>query len=80
LSDEDEPLQKQLWQLSGAGPTVLDEAATTDKENAAKRAVEEATTKRATKEKATEETAVKKAAEERATEEAAVRAAAAEAA
>jgi hypothetical protein len=28
-SDEDEPLQKRLWQLSGAGPVVLNEAAAT---------------------------------------------------
>jgi hypothetical protein len=41
-SDEDEPLLKRLWQHSGTGPTVLNEAAettaTTDKEAADKRA------------------------------------------
>jgi hypothetical protein len=35
-SDEDEPLQKRLRQLSGARPVVLDEAAAADKEVAAK--------------------------------------------
>jgi hypothetical protein len=74
-SDEDEPLQKQLRQLSGTGPTVLDEAIVADKEATDRRAVEEVTAKwaaeEAATERATEETMVKKAAEERAAEEAA---------
>jgi hypothetical protein len=45
-SDEYEPLQKQLRQLSGAGPAVLDEVAAADKEVADKWVVEEATVKR----------------------------------
>jgi hypothetical protein len=63
------PLQKWLWQLSGAAPVVHDEAATADKEVADKRAAEEAALKRAA-----EEPAAKKAVEERATEEAAMKA------
>jgi cobalamin biosynthesis Mg chelatase CobN len=74
-SDEDEPLQKRLQQLSDTGSAVLDEAAVADKEAVDKRAAEEATAKRAT-----EEAMVKRAMEERATVEAAVKAAAAEAA
>jgi hypothetical protein len=35
-SDEDEPLQKRLWQLSSAGPTVRDEVVVADKEAAVK--------------------------------------------
>jgi hypothetical protein len=62
-SDEDEPLQKRLWQLSGAGPAVLDEAAAmtaaTDKEATYKRATEEAVMKRAAEERAAEEAATK---------------------
>jgi hypothetical protein len=54
-SDEDEPLQKQLRQLSSAGLAVLDEAAAADKEAMDKRAAKEATTKRATEERAVEE-------------------------
>jgi hypothetical protein len=69
-SDEDEPLQKRLRQLSGAGLTVCDETAVADKEAADKGAAEEATVKRAA-----EEAAMKKAAEE-----AAAKAATAEAA
>jgi hypothetical protein len=46
-SDEDEPLQKRLWQLSSAGPAVPDEAAMTmvaaDKEATVKMAAEETT-------------------------------------
>jgi hypothetical protein len=61
LSDEDEPLQKQLRQLFGARPAELDEKATmmaaTDKE-----AAEEVAMKRATEERATENTATKAAA------------------
>jgi hypothetical protein len=57
-SDEDEPLQKQLRQLSGAGPAVLDEAA------ADKRTAEEATSKRVAEERAAEEVTVKAAATE----------------
>jgi hypothetical protein len=53
-SDEDEPLQKWLRQLSSAGTAALDEAVAADKEVA-----EEATTKRAA-----EEAAVKAAADE----------------
>jgi hypothetical protein len=68
-SDEDEPLQKWLRQLSGAGPVVRDEVATADKEVVDKRVTEEAAVKRAT-----EEPAVKKAVEERAMEEATVKA------
>jgi hypothetical protein len=68
LSDENEPLQKRLQQLSDTGPMVLDEAAVADKEVMDKRAAEEATVK---------EAAVKWAAEERATVEAAAKAAAA---
>jgi hypothetical protein len=77
LSDEDEPLQKRLRQLSGVGPAVHDEAAVADKEATDKRAVEEAMAKKATEEaaakrvveeamakKAVEETAVKRAVEE----------------
>jgi hypothetical protein len=45
--------------LSGAGLTVLDVAATADKEAVDKRAVEEATTKKVVEERATEETTVK---------------------
>jgi hypothetical protein len=73
-SDEDEPLQKRLRQLSGAGLTVCDEAAVADKEAADKGAAEEATMKRAA-----EEAVAKKAVEERAAEEVVVKAAAAEA-
>jgi hypothetical protein len=73
-SDEDEPLQKQLRQLSGTGPAVLDEAITADKEAADRRVIEEVMVKWATEEaateRATEETMVKKAVEERAAEEA----------
>jgi hypothetical protein len=58
-SDEDEPLQKRLRQLSGTGPTMLDDAAIADKEAADKRPAEEATAKRAAEERATEEAAVK---------------------
>jgi pyruvate/2-oxoglutarate dehydrogenase complex dihydrolipoamide acyltransferase (E2) component len=93
-SNEDEPLQKRLWQLSGAGPAVRDEAAA-DKwvaeeatmkrsveEAAAKQAVEEATAKRAAVKRAAEEAAAKQAVEEaatkRAVEEAVVKAVAAE--
>jgi hypothetical protein len=54
-SDEDEPLQKQLRQLSSAGLAVLDEAAAADKEAVDKRAAKEATTKRAAEERAVEE-------------------------
>jgi hypothetical protein len=58
-SDEDEPLQKRMRQLSGAGPAVLDEATATtvatEKEAADKRVVEEATTKRAAAEATTKE-------------------------
>jgi hypothetical protein len=54
-SDEDEPLQKQLRQLSSAGLAVLDEAAAADKEAMDKRAAKEATTKRAAEERAVEE-------------------------
>jgi hypothetical protein len=50
LSDEDEPLQKRLRQLSDAGPTVLDGATTANKEAADKRAAEEAATKWAAEE------------------------------
>jgi hypothetical protein len=46
-SDEDEPLQKRLRQLSGVGPVVLDEAAATEKEDMCKRAAEEAAVRRA---------------------------------
>jgi hypothetical protein len=74
-SDEDEPLQKWLRQLSGDRPTVRDEAVAADKEATAKWAVEKVAAKRAT-----EKAAVKKAVEERVAEEAAVKAAAAEAA
>jgi hypothetical protein len=74
-SDEDEPLQKRLRQLSGARLVVLDEAATTDKEATGKRAVEEATVERAVEERAAEEATMKKAAEERAAEEATTKAA-----
>jgi hypothetical protein len=72
--DEDEPMQKRLRQLSGAGPVVSDEAAAADKGAADKRATEEATAKRAT-----EEAAAKKVVEERAVEEDAVKAATTEA-
>jgi hypothetical protein len=81
-SDEDEPPQKRLRQLSGARPVVLDEAVAVDKEAvdkrvteeaAAKRAVEEAAVKRVAEERATEEVVAKKTTEERATEEAAVK-------
>jgi hypothetical protein len=47
LFDKDEPLQKRLRQLSDARLVVLDEAATTDKEAADKRATKEATVKQA---------------------------------
>jgi hypothetical protein len=70
-SDEDEPLQKRLRQLSGVGLAVRDEAAVADKEAVDKWVVEEAAMKRAAEERATEEAAMKRAAEERATEEAA---------
>jgi hypothetical protein len=63
-SNEDEPLQKRLRQLSGVGPAVLDEAVAADKEAADKRATEEATMKRAAEERAAEEAATKAAAEE----------------
>jgi hypothetical protein len=84
-SNEDEPLQKRLWQLSGAGPAVRDEAAA-DKwvaeEATMKRSVEEATAKRAAVKRAAEEAAAKQAVEEAATkramEEAVVKAVAAE--
>jgi hypothetical protein len=66
--DEDEPLQKRLQQLFGAGSVVLDEAATmmatADKEAVDKRAEEEATVKRAVEERAAEEAAAKAAAAE----------------
>jgi hypothetical protein len=68
-SDEDEPLQKQLRQLSSAGPTVLDEAAVD------KRAAEDAAAKRAA-----EEVATTRVAEERATEDVTAKAATVEAA
>jgi hypothetical protein len=75
-SNEDEPLQKRLWQLFSAGPMVLDETAastaTADKEATYKRAAEEAAMKRAA-----EEATVKRAMEERAAEEATTKAAAA---
>jgi hypothetical protein len=63
-SDEDEPLQNQLRQLFGTGPTVLDEAVVADKEvvdkrAAEKRVMEEAAAKKATEERAVEEAAVK---------------------
>jgi hypothetical protein len=58
-SDEDEPLQKRLRQLSGAGPTVLDEAVATDKEATDKRVMEDAVAKRAVEERAVEEAAAK---------------------
>jgi hypothetical protein len=58
-SDEDEPLQKRLRQLSGAGLALLDEAATADKEAVGKRATEEAAVKRAVAERAAEEATVK---------------------
>jgi hypothetical protein len=58
-SDEDEPLQKRLRQLSGIGPVGLDEAAATDKEATGKRATEEAATKRAVEERAVKEATVK---------------------
>jgi hypothetical protein len=70
LSNEDEPLQKRLRQLSGTGPAVRDEVVTADKEAAVKQAVEEAATKKATEEavvkRAAEEATTKKAVEERA--------------
>jgi hypothetical protein len=78
-SNEDEPLQKRLRQLSGDGPAVRDEAAAADKEAADKGAVEEAAVKRAAVKRATEEAMVKKVVEERAAEEAMVKAVAAEA-
>jgi hypothetical protein len=63
-SDKDEPLQKRLWQLSSAGPAVLDEAAvpmtTVDKEATDKRA----TMKRAAKERVAEEATMKAVADE----------------
>jgi hypothetical protein len=58
-SNEDEPLQKRLWQFSGTGPVVLDEAAAADKEATDKRAAEEAMVKRAAEERVTEEATVK---------------------
>jgi hypothetical protein len=71
LSDEDEPLQKQLRQHSGVGSAVLDEAAAmtavADKEVVNKRAAEEDAAKRATEERAMEEAAVKAAAAKEAT-------------
>jgi hypothetical protein len=63
-SDEDEPLQKWLWQLSGARPVVLDEAVVADKEATDKRAAEEAVMKRVTEERATKEATMKAAATE----------------
>jgi hypothetical protein len=67
-SDKEDPLQKWLRQHSGAGPAVLDEAATTnavaDKEAADRRAVEEAAVKRAAEERDAEEATVKAAAAE----------------
>jgi hypothetical protein len=57
-SDEDEPLQKRLRQLSDAGPAVLDGAAAANQEVVDKRAAEEAATKWAA-----EEAVAKKAAE-----------------
>jgi hypothetical protein len=73
-SNEDEPLQKCLRQLSGARAAVLDEVAAADKEAANKRAAEEAVARRATEEatvkRATEEIASKRVVEERATKEA----------
>jgi hypothetical protein len=83
-SDEDEPLQKRLRQLSGAGSAVHYEAVAADKEATDKGAAEEAMVKRATEEatmkRAAKEATSKKAAEERTAEEAAAKAAAAEAA
>jgi hypothetical protein len=76
--DEDGPLQKRMRQLSGARPTVLDEAAAADKEATDKRVVEEAAMKWAAEERAAKEAAVKKAMEERAAKEAAVKAMAVE--
>jgi hypothetical protein len=70
-SNEDEPLQKRLWQLSGAGPAVRDEAA------ADKWVAEEATMKRSVEEAAAKQ-AVEEAATKRAVEEAVVKAVAAE--
>jgi hypothetical protein len=68
--DEDEPLQKQLRQLSGAGSAVLDVAAVTmamtNKEATDKRATEEATTKSVAEERAVEEAPAKAAAVEEA--------------
>jgi hypothetical protein len=62
-SDEDEPLQKRLWQLSGAGSVVLSEAAAmmvvADKEAANKRVAEEAAVKRVVEERAVEEATAK---------------------
>jgi hypothetical protein len=67
-SDEDEPLQKRLWQHSGAGSAVLDEVVVTtavaDKKAMNKRVMEEATTKRAMEERAVEEAVAKAAAAE----------------
>jgi hypothetical protein len=63
-SDEDEPLQKRLQQLSGVGLAVRDEVVVADKEVVAKWAAEEATTKKAAEERAVEEAAVKAAAAE----------------
>jgi hypothetical protein len=87
-SDEDEPLQKRLRQLSSTGPAVLDEVVAADNEVVVRRAVEGAAVKRVAEEAAvmrvveervTEEATVKKVVEERATEEVAAKAAAAEA-
>jgi hypothetical protein len=76
-SDEDEPLQKRLRQLSGVGPVVLDEAAATEKEDVGKRAAEEATARQATEEdvvkRAAEEAMAMRVAEERDAEEAVVK-------
>jgi hypothetical protein len=85
-SDEDEPLQKQLRQLSGAGPMAVADKGVADKraaeEAVVKRAAEEATTKQAAEEAAAktaaEEAMAKRSTEERATKEAAVKAAAGE--
>jgi hypothetical protein len=49
-SDEDEPLQKRLRELSDAGPTVVNEVAAANKEVAENRATKEATVKRAAEE------------------------------
>jgi hypothetical protein len=82
-SNEDEPLQKQLRQLSGSGPTVRDEVAA-DKwaaeEATMKRSMEEAAVKRAAAKQAVEEATTKRVAVKRAAEEAAAKQAVEEAA